>query len=120
MNLQVQRKSLEQLRDEYEANLNDLRSRDRENSQSDDNPVSSDIPTHDADAGTALFERERDAAFGEDYEATLKLIYRSLAKLDDGTYGLCDNCHKPIPEERLEALPFATLGIDCQELLERI
>jgi RNA polymerase-binding transcription factor DksA len=119
MNLHQQRKRLEELRAEYEANLNDLRRRDRENSQSDDNPVASDIPTHDADAGTVLFERERNAAFGEDYALTLREIIRALAKLEEGTYGICDNCHKPIPADRLQALPYANLGIDCQERLER-
>jgi len=120
MNLRVQRQALEKLLAEYESNLNDLKRRARESSQSDDNPVASDVPTHDADAGTVLFERERNEAFGEDYAATLKQIYRALVKMDEGSYGICDNCHKPIPVERLKALPFANLGIDCQERLERL
>ena len=120
MNLETQKKQLQSLRREYEANIDAIRKQDRTNTQSDESPVASDIPTHDADAGTVLFERERDEAFVEDYEATLKQILRAIDKLADGTYGLCDNCKKPIPEARLEALPYANLGIDCQELLERL
>lgn len=119
MDLTVQRQKLEDLRREYAANLEGLRDQARENAQSDVDPITSDVPTHDADAGTVLFERERDEAFGMDFETILKEIDRALVKMDEGTYGICDNCHKPIPEERLDALPYANLGIDCQELLER-
>ncbi|HEY3331100.1 MAG TPA: TraR/DksA C4-type zinc finger protein [Capsulimonadaceae bacterium] len=119
MKLDTQRKQLELLRAEYEANIAEIRRRDASNTQSDESPVESDIPTHDADAGTVLFERERDQAFAEDYDATLKLIIRALEKVSEGTYGVCDNCKKPIPPARLEALPYAVLGIDCQEQLER-
>ena len=38
-------------------------------------------------------------------------VRRALAKLDEGTYGVCDVCGKPIPEGRLEALPWAVLCV---------
>jgi DnaK suppressor protein len=47
----------------------------------------------------------------------------ALQRLEEGAYGLCENCQKPISEERLKALPFARRCIDCQrhaELLEQI
>jgi DnaK suppressor protein len=45
---------------------------------------------------------------------TLAEIEQALRKLDAGTYGLCDVCGKPIPADRLEALPQATLCMDCK------
>ncbi len=120
MDLQTQKAKLLALRAEYEANISEIRTRDKANTQSEEGPVTSDVPTHDADAGTVLFERERDQAFVEDYTSTLKEIKRALTKIDIGTYGTCDHCHKPIPEDRLDALPYANLGVDCQELLERL
>jgi DnaK suppressor protein len=39
-------------------------------------------------------------------------VRRALAKLDEGTYGTCDVCGKPIPEGRLEALPWAVLCVE--------
>ncbi|HEX2055220.1 MAG TPA: TraR/DksA C4-type zinc finger protein [Nitrospiraceae bacterium] len=47
----------------------------------------------------------------------------ALQRLEEGDYGLCEDCRKPISEERLKALPFARRCIDCQkhaELLEQI
>jgi DnaK suppressor protein len=47
----------------------------------------------------------------------------ALQRLEDGTYGVCEDCQKPISEERLKAMPFARRCIDCQrhaELLEQI
>ena len=41
------------------------------------------------------------------------------ADIDDGTFGTCGRCGKPISEERLEAMPYATLCIECKRLEER-
>jgi DnaK suppressor protein len=45
--------------------------------------------------------------------AKLKDVERALAKLAEGTYGLCDSCGAAIPEERLEAIPWAVYCVDC-------
>jgi RNA polymerase-binding protein DksA len=47
-------------------------------------------------------------------EEQLLDIDRALERIDEGTYGICTNCGKPIQAERLEALPWAELCIDCQ------
>ena len=50
-------------------------------------------------------------------------VEAALQRLDEGTYGLCEDCRQPINEERLKAMPFARRCIDCQrhaELLEQI
>jgi DnaK suppressor protein len=45
--------------------------------------------------------------------ATLADVERALAKLDEGTYGICDRCGKTISEERLEARPWTALCVAC-------
>jgi DnaK suppressor protein len=45
-------------------------------------------------------------------------IEAALKRIDDGTYGICTNCGKEIPPERLEARPWATLCIDCKRQRE--
>ncbi len=62
---------------------------------------------HPGDVGTDVFERERDLGLLEDTERELHDIEDALRRLDDGTYGKCDVCGRPIPDERLEALPTA-------------
>jgi DnaK suppressor protein len=49
----------------------------------------------------------------------LASIDSALARLDEGTYGRCERCGRPISEERLEALPYATRCIECKRLEER-
>lgn len=52
-------------------------------------------------------------------EQTLKGIDASLARIADGTYGICASCANPIPMERLEALPSAVYCTPCQVSAER-
>jgi YteA family regulatory protein len=60
---------------------------------------------HPADIGSEMFEREKDLALDSLDRETLKEIDQALARMEEGTYGICTVCGKPIPEERLEALP---------------
>lgn len=46
-------------------------------------------------------------------DAKLRDVGRALEKLDEGTYGACDGCGALIPRERLEAIPWAVLCVDC-------
>lgn len=49
----------------------------------------------------------------------LAIIKQALARMDDGSYGLCDNCGEAIGLSRLDARPEARLCIDCQTRLEK-
>jgi RNA polymerase-binding transcription factor DksA len=62
---------------------------------------------HPGDVATDLFERERDLGQLEQIERELREIDDALRRLDDGTYGVCEVCGRPIPDERLEAVPTA-------------
>ncbi|TDC03089.1 TraR/DksA family transcriptional regulator [Actinomadura bangladeshensis] len=48
-------------------------------------------------------------------EGNLEEIDAALARLGDGTYGLCEDCRKPIPEGRLEIIPYARRCVNCQQ-----
>jgi DnaK suppressor protein len=74
---------------------------------------------HLADTATETYGRELDYTLEENSGHLLGEIDAALTRIDNGTYGTCTNCEKPIPEERLEALPWATLCIDCQRDQER-
>jgi RNA polymerase-binding transcription factor DksA len=79
----------------------------------------SSVDQHQADLGTETFEREKDLSILESIEAELADVEHALRRLDDGTYGICEACGKPIDEERLAALPAARLCRDDQERAER-
>jgi RNA polymerase-binding protein DksA len=74
---------------------------------------------HLADTATETYDRELDYTLEENSEHLLAEIDAALKRIEDGTYGICTNCDGQIPEERLEALPRATLCIDCQRHQER-
>ena len=74
---------------------------------------------HQADLGTETFEREKDLSILEQVEAELADVEHALRRLDEGTYGTCEIDGKPIPEERLEAVPAARLCLEHQAEAER-
>src|SRR2546423_9277769 len=74
---------------------------------------------HQADVGTETFEREKDLSILERIEAELNDVDHALRRLDEGTYGVCEACGKPIGEERLEAMPAARFCLNDQAQAER-
>jgi RNA polymerase-binding protein DksA len=73
---------------------------------------------HLAETATATLDREIDYTLEENVEQVLGAIDGALQRLDQGSYGTCTRCGKPIAEERLEARPWAALCIDCQRAEE--
>jgi DnaK suppressor protein len=66
------------------------------------------------EGGTANVDREMDLHLSAQARATVLEIDRALAKIEDGTYGLCEQCGDLIPEPRLQALPHAALCVACK------
>ncbi len=89
--------------------------------QSEQDSVSelSSFDQHQADLGTETFEREKDLSFLESIEAELADVEHALRRLDEGTYGICEACGRPIGEDRLEAVPAARFCRDDQQRAER-
>ena len=72
-----------------------------------------------AAAASQVFAQQRDLALRDRADHQLVLVDEALARLDAGTFGTCVRCGRPIPDERLEALPWAPRCIDCQRLADR-
>ena len=79
----------------------------------------SDVPVHPADLGTENFDEELDLVLVENQEQLLADINDALARIERGTYGRCENCHRNISKERLEAMPYARYCLRCAKRLER-
>lgn len=75
---------------------------------------------HPADLGDELFERSKDVALKDNAQVLLREVEKALQKIDNGDYGYCSKCGKPIPGERLEAIPWANECIQCQEKDEAV
>jgi len=72
-----------------------------------------------AAAASQVFEQQRDLALRDKDQQHLAAVDAALARLDDGTFGTCVRCGRPIAPERLEALPWAAHCIDCQRIVGR-
>ncbi len=74
---------------------------------------------HIADHASEMIDREVDETLEENAEHVIQEIDAALQQIADGTYGTCLICGQSIPEERLEAIPYATLCIEDKRRKER-
>ncbi|WP_433244764.1 TraR/DksA family transcriptional regulator [Streptosporangium sp. CA-135522] len=72
-----------------------------------------------ADAGSVLTDVDRVRAMLDAATRQRRSVLEALKRLDDGLYGLCADCGKPVPEGRLEARPEAARCVQCQSKRER-
>ena len=73
---------------------------------------------HMADLGTDAMEREKAFHFSDSESRLLSRIDKALLRIEDGTFGICQNCNKNIGIERLEAVPHARFCLDCKTQME--
>jgi DnaK suppressor protein len=79
----------------------------------------SSVPLHPADLGTDTFERQMTFALLENEGHTLAETAAALERIEQDTFGLCEECQMEIPKARLQALPYTRHCIDCARMLER-
>ena len=79
----------------------------------------SSMPIHMADLGTDAFEQENTLNLLQNEEQVLAAIAAALERIDQGTYGRCEECNTEIPEARLRALPYARYCVECARKLEK-
>ena len=72
-----------------------------------------------ADAGAKTFQREHELALTQNARELLELSERALARMDEGTFGVCASCGQAIGKARLLAFPGATLCVTCKQREER-
>ncbi len=108
MDTTTARKRLEETREELDRSIMVLQG---------DRPLeerSAEYPQDPADAGTNLSESERVEAVLSVAKQQLAEVLDALHRIDDGAYGTCTDCGKPVPEGRLEAKPEAARCVACQ------
>jgi RNA polymerase-binding protein DksA len=71
-----------------------------------------------ADMASALMDKEMELSVEDEIDDMLAQVDHALTKIEEGTYGICDISGNPIPKSRLEAIPWASLTVECQALAE--
>ena len=79
----------------------------------------SNMPTHMADLGTDNYEIENILGLMDSERKILMEINDSLNRIEDNTYGICENCGMQIPKQRLDAIPWTRYCVACATLLEK-
>ncbi|MCU1544776.1 MAG: DNA-binding protein [Microbacteriaceae bacterium] len=74
---------------------------------------------HDPEGPTLAFERSQSTAILGQTRDHLVQIDSALARLDDGSYGVCSTCARPIPIARLEVRPYSTQCVTCAGKMRR-
>jgi DnaK suppressor protein len=78
----------------------------------------SDVPIHPADLGTENHEEEVSLGLLENEDQILAEVNDALERIEQGTFGRCENCGQEISRERLKALPYARYCVRCAQRLE--
>ena len=107
---------LESKRDELRTNIARL---------TESHPVPTDPieanegPNDFEDVAVDFLEIQQEQSLLVNEQALLTEVLRALKRIDDGTYGKCEACGNPIPDKRLEAIPWAARDIKCEQALEQ-
>jgi len=113
--LKKQKQRLVELRDAYLNSIEGVASETIRNENGD----ASAFGMHQADAGSDAYDRDFALSLLGKEQDALYEINEALKRIETGTYGLCEGTGVRIPEERLEAMPFARFSVTYQEKLER-
>ncbi|MFG0320315.1 MAG: TraR/DksA family transcriptional regulator [Planctomycetota bacterium JB042] len=99
-----------------EALVGDLRSME---SQAFKTSGQDSAANHMADFGSDNYEQEFTLGLIENDQEIVHLINEALLRIENGEYGLCLECYEPIPNARLEVLPWTPFCVRCQEIAEK-
>ena len=111
--LEAQHKTLLEERETYTRHASERRA-EAEQLAADREPGDVQFDEESGQGDSMNVERERDLALSAQAMAAVEDIDKALAKIDAGTYGICERCGQPIPKERLRALPYAALCVACK------
>ena len=116
IDLNKMRARLEAKRDELRANLAGLT---EAHPQPVDPIEASEGPQDFEEIAVDSDETVNERSIEVNEQALLTEVEEALLRIDEGTYGKCVNCGRPIPEKRLEAIPWAARDVECEEQLEQ-
>ena len=108
------KKLLLSLRERLVGNVDSMQGEALKRSRQDASGDLSNVPIHMADVGTDNYERELMIELIQSGEASVRNIDSALERIEEGSFGICEVCSKKIGKERLKAVPYAKLCIDCQ------
>lgn len=111
--IEIYKKQLEEMREELALSVNEIVKEVK------DADKATGYSQHQADEGTDDFVQSINLEVTNTEYETIKAIDRALAKIEEGTYGICEISGEEISKKRLDAVPYATMTVSAQEKLEK-
>jgi RNA polymerase-binding protein DksA len=103
--LEEERDRLSRLVEEYQRELEEARLTESSSDRSPD--------PGDPESSSVKLEYAKELSIERNTLDLLSKVDHALTRIDTGEYGICENCGKAIPVERLDVLPYTTLCVDC-------
>lgn len=110
------RKRLVEERDRLESMVAEYE-KEREEARLTESSADRSPDPGNAEAGSMKFEYEKELSIEQNLIDLQSKVESALAKIEAGTYGICERCGESIPLARLDALPYSTLCVDCARRL---
>jgi RNA polymerase-binding protein DksA len=117
--MKVYKEQLLSLRARLRGDVNGMAEAALKKTRSEANGDLSSMPIHMADIGSDNYEQEFTLSLMQNEEGTLEAIEGALERIEDGAFGLCDECGAQISKMRLNAIPYAPHCIKCAQKLEQ-
>ncbi|HYU74530.1 MAG TPA: TraR/DksA family transcriptional regulator [Ktedonobacteraceae bacterium] len=115
--------NLEQIKQRLEAKRAELQENIKGLTEAHPRPVgaieANEGPQDFEDIAVDFLETQQEQSLLVNEQALLTEVERALERIEQGTYGKCVDCGQPIPERRLEAIPWAARDVKCEEKLEQ-
>jgi len=116
IDLNKMKNRLEAKRDELQANISGL----TEAHPSPTDPIqASEGPNDFEEVAVDFLETQQEQSLLVNEQALLTEVLQALKRIEEGVYGLCIACGNPIPEKRLEAIPWASRDVKCEQAIEQ-
>jgi RNA polymerase-binding protein DksA len=116
--LESYRNTLLSLRARLRGDLDQMTDEALRRAQPESSGNLSNVPLHMADVGTENYDQEFTLGLIENEQSTLEQVQTALGRINEGTYGRCEECGEPIAKPRLQALPYTPHCIECARKLE--
>ncbi len=113
------KKALLEIREKLVGNVNFMEDEALRKSRQDASGDLSNVPIHMADVGTDNYDRDLTIGLIQNSEEELRAIDEALERINNKTFGSCEECGKKISKARLLALPYVKCCIECQREEEK-
>ena len=107
--LTLQREKLLALRATLQGDMNQM----EDNALNKDHATTTSMPNHMAELGSGNFDQEFTLSLLGNEKDALNQIEAAIERIEDGNYGRCEACNVQIPKARLDAIPYASLCMQC-------